>query len=133
MAEHVFFDPDLEWLDHVQPVGLVIAPNLIKELGLVPERQTQAETAEVAELIERELTKSALADPWAFVSRILGWDARYVAGAPGGTSVPDTLSVRLPEHETTLSPTWAVRELPGIAQNNGSAWQLLVRIESETV
>ncbi len=133
MAEHVFFDPDLEWLDHVQPVGLVVAPNLIKELGLIPERQTQAETAEVAELIETELTKSALADPWAFMSQVLGWDACYVAGAPGGPAVPETLSVRLPEHETTLSPTWAVRELAGSAANNASPWQLLVRIEEGTV
>ncbi len=133
MAEHVFFDPDLEWLDHVQPVGLVVAPNLIKELGLIPERQTQAETAEVAELIETELTKSALADPWAFMSRVLGWDACYVAGAPGGPAVPETLAVRLPEHETTLSPTWAVRELSEDAANNASPWQLLVRIEEGTV
>ena len=43
MAEQVFYDPDLEWLDHVSPVGLVIAPNLIKEIGLVPERQTQTD------------------------------------------------------------------------------------------
>ena len=123
MAEQVYFDPDLVWLDHVRPVGLVIAPNLIKELGLVPERQTQADTKEVEELIQHE--GPALGDAWEFMSRILGWDARYVAGAPAGPELPDELLIRLPEHETTLSPTWAVREL----SKNGQAWQLLVRIE----
>jgi hypothetical protein len=127
MAEQVFYDPDLEWLDHVRPVGLVIAPNLIKELGLVPERQTQADTAAVEELIPKE--GPALTDPWAFMTGILGWDARYVAGAPGGPELPDELSIRLPEHETTLSPSWAVGEL----SRNGQAWQLLARVEEPGV
>ena len=34
--------------------------------------------------------------------------------------------VRLPDHDTTLSPTWAVAELGG----GDTAWQLLVRIEA---
>ena len=42
---------------------------------------------------------------------MLGWDARYVAGSPDGASVPDELFIRLPEHDTTLGPTWAVEEL----------------------
>jgi hypothetical protein len=42
MALEIKCDPDLEWLDHVQPVGLVVAPVLLKELGLAPSRQTQA-------------------------------------------------------------------------------------------
>ena len=40
MATELYRDPDLEWLDHVQPVGLVVAPSLLKELGLSPLRQT---------------------------------------------------------------------------------------------
>ena len=39
MAKEIYRDPDLEWLDHVPPVGLVVAPTLLKELGLVPIRQ----------------------------------------------------------------------------------------------
>src|SRR5207245_9655741 len=35
------------------------------------------------------------------------------------------LYVKLPEHDTTLSPTWAVRELDAGDQR----WQLLVRVE----
>ena len=40
MPEPPRFDPDLEWLDLVRPVGLVVAPSLLKELGLTPELQT---------------------------------------------------------------------------------------------
>src|SRR5215208_2283888 len=42
---------------------------------------------------------------------------------------PEALHVRLPEHDTTLSPTWAVKELG----SNGQPWQLLVRIEAPGV
>ena len=83
MAAEIFRDPDLEWLDHVPPVGLVVAPTLLKELGLLPLRQTPIDTGQVAEIIGSELSKPALADPWAFVEQVLGWEARHVAGAPG--------------------------------------------------
>jgi hypothetical protein len=39
MATNLNRDPDLEWLDHVQPVGLVVASSLLKELGLSPFRK----------------------------------------------------------------------------------------------
>jgi hypothetical protein len=119
-------DPDLEWIDHVPPVGLVVAPSLLKELGLPPQRQTPIDTGIVAELIGTESTKPALADPWPFVERVLGWEARNVAGAPGGPVLPDDLLVPLPEHSTTLKPTWAVAELG----DPDRRWQLLVRIEA---
>ena len=52
-----------------------------------------------------------------------------VAGAPGGPSLPDNLSLRLPEHDTTLAPDWAVAERAGDDQ----PWQLLVRLEKAGV
>jgi len=64
MAPELKRDPDLEWLDHVQPVGLVVAPIVLKELGLAPSRQTQADTAIVAEQIDGDTTKPALHEPW---------------------------------------------------------------------
>jgi hypothetical protein len=122
-------DPDLEWIDHVPPVGLLVAPSLLKELGLPPQRQTPIDTGIVAELIGTDATKPALADPWPFVERVLGWEARNVAGAPGGPVLPDDLLVLLPEHGTTLRPTWAVAELG----DPDRPWQLLVRIEAPGV
>src|SRR5262245_13360555 len=116
-------DPDLEWLDHVQPVGLVVAPVVLKELGLAPSRQTQADTAVVAEQIDADCSKSALREAWPLFAKVLGWEAQHVDGSPGGTDLHNDLYVKLPEHDTTLSPTWAVRELSAGDQR----WQLLVR------
>ena len=129
MAAEIYRDPDLEWLDHVPPVGLVVAPTLLKELGLLPLRQTPIDTGQVVEIIGSELSKPALTDPWAFVEQVLGWEARHVAGAPGGPAIPDELLVALPEHGTTLRPTWAVAELG----DGDRRWQLLVRIEAPGV
>jgi hypothetical protein len=129
VAAETYRDPDLEWLDHVPPVGLVVAPTLLKELGLLPLRQTPIDTGQVAEIIGSELSKPALSDPWAFVERVLGWEASNVAGAPAGPSIPDELLVALPEHGTTLRPTWAVAELG----DGDRRWQLLVRIEAPGV
>lgn len=129
MSEDINRDPDIEWLDHVRPVGLVVAPSLIKEVGLSPTRQTVVDTAEAAEQIDVEGTGPALSDPWAFAQTILGWEPRHVAGAPGEMEIPASLVVPLPEHNTSLQPTWAVRELGDAA----GEWQLLVRVEDAGV
>jgi N-6 DNA Methylase len=129
MTTNLNRDPDLEWLDHVQPVGLVVAPSLLKELGLSPLRQSPIDTGAVSELLEPDASKPALPGLWAFVEQILGWEARHVAGAPGGPAIPDELLVALPEHATTLKPTWAVAELGDGEQR----WQLLVRVEAAGV
>jgi len=125
MADVLYRDPDIEWLDHVQPVGLVVAPSVLKELGLTPLHQSPVDTAEAAEHLNPDVSGPALPDPWTFMEKVLGWNAAHVAGAPGGPELPDTLLVSLPEHGTTLAPTWAVAELG----QNGQPWQLLVRIE----
>jgi N-6 DNA Methylase len=130
MATDLNRDPDLEWLDHVQPVGLVVASSLLKRLGLTPLRQTPIDTGAVTGLLDPDTSKPALWDPWAFVEQVLGWEARHVAGAPGGPALPDEeLLVALPEHDTTLKPTWAVAELG----EGDQRWQLLVRVEAAGV
>jgi len=125
MPEPITADPDLEWLDHVQPVGLVIAPSLIKELGLTPTLQTQLDNAVVAECLSDDDDCPALANPWAFVERVLGWTAPFVAGAPSGPALPEELVVRLPEYDTTLEPHWAMK-----AAGQAPGWQMLLRIEA---
>jgi hypothetical protein len=130
MAAEIKRDPDLEWLDHVRPVGLVVAPVLLKDLGLAPTRQTQVDSAQVAAHIAEDDSKPALNDPWGFVHDVLGWEAEFVAGSPGGPPLPnDDVHVSLPQQATTLSPTWAVKELG----ESGRPWQLLVRIEATGV
>src|SRR5579863_8487521 len=126
MAAEIKRDPDLEWIDFVRPVGLVVAPVLLRELGLAPLRQTQADTAVIAAHVGGDSSRSGFKNPWKFLEEVLGWGAKNVAGSPGGPALPDDFHVRLPDHDTTLSPTWAVREL-GAGDVN---WQLLVRIEA---
>lgn len=114
-------DPNSEWLGHVQPVGLVIAPSVLARHGLVPEEQTRLDTEEVAPLLSQEEDGPAVADPWGFFLQVLGWRPGQVAGAPGGPDLPEELSAWLPESETRLAPDWAVAE-------PGGGWQLLVQL-----
>jgi hypothetical protein len=123
-------DLNEEWLGHVQPVGLVVAPVVLARHGLNPETQTRADTEEVRKLLSSEQgasaknsASSALTDPWAFFEKILGWRTALVAGAPGGPPVPEELSLRIDESDTEIAPQWAVAEPDG-------GWQILVRIES---
>jgi hypothetical protein len=124
-------DLNEEWLGHVQPVGLVIAPVVLARHGLNPETQTRADSEEVRKLIAAQedgaSTKSpdpcALKDPWTFFENILGWRANLVAGSPGGLPLPEDLSLRVDESDTEIAPHWAVVEPDG-------GWQILVRIEA---
>jgi len=124
MQEQISSDREFEWLDHVQPVGLVLARSLLKSLSLNPERQTKADEEAVTELLLGRETGPAFPEPWPLFERVLGWNVRNVVGAPGGEPLTPELTVRLPEYDTNLSPTWAVRGVKGEAD-----WQLLVRIE----
>jgi hypothetical protein len=108
------------WLDMLQPTGLVVGRNTLRELGLIPERQTQVQSAAADAHIEPDTDKPALKDPWGFVAA-----AGHVSGSPVGPPLPENLLVRLPEHDTTLAPTWAVKELG----KGDQPWQFLVRIE----
>jgi len=119
-------DPNSEWLGHLQPVGLVVAPSVLSRHGLVPEEQGRADTEAATRFLAESEHGPALADPWAFFSQILGWRPAQVAGAPGGPPLPEDLSAWLPESETRLAPHWAVQSPDG-------GWQLLIRLEAPNV
>ncbi|WP_210243704.1 DNA methyltransferase [Mesorhizobium sp. B2-5-7] len=121
-------DPQLEWLYHVGPVGLVIGPNVIRDEDLNSPRQTAVATLAVAELLDADGDGPVLPDPWAFFERILGWEARYVAGAPGGPALPTKLAARVDEHDVVLSPDWAVRDLGGAGLES---FQVLVKLHTD--
>jgi hypothetical protein len=105
---------------------LVVAPSVLARHGLVPEEQLRVDGEAVAEFLSAADDGPALPNAWPFFAEILGWDPAFVAGAPGGPDLPEDLSVSLPEINTTLTPTWAVREPDG-------GWQMLVRIEAPGV
>jgi hypothetical protein len=126
MATETPRDPDFDWLDMLQPTGLVVGRNLLRELGLIPERQTKVQSAEAEAFIEADIGKPALKDPWGFFAKVLGWEERLVDGSPGGPALDDSLTLPLKEQQTILAPTWAVRE----SGNATPPWQLLVCIET---
>jgi N-6 DNA Methylase len=108
-------DETAEWLNYLQPEGLVVGANVLREKGLSPIRQTPLDTEDAAEALrlDPDATREndrlfELQDAWQFFERVLGWPAKFVAGSPGGPGVDLGLSATVPEHETVLSPDMAV-------------------------
>lgn len=112
-----------DWLGYLQPTGLVVAPAVLARLGLWPEPQGPAHNSRVAEALARLAT----GDAFALFRDVLNWAPDRVAGAPGGPSLPETLTRSLRDGETLLAPTWAV------CAAAGDAFQLLVRIEEPQI
>lgn len=115
MNYYVRADETTEWLNYLQPEGLVVGPNVLREKGLTPIRQTPLDTEEAAgalglpsDAVREEDRHFVLHDPWTFLERILGWPARLVAGSPDGPQMPANLGRIVPEHETLLAPAMAV-------------------------
>jgi hypothetical protein len=127
-------DPNDEWLGHVQPVGLVVAPIVLARYGLTPELQTRVESETARAFIspapEDDKTKTvdqrALKDPWAFFQGVLGWRASQVAGAPNGPALPEEVFLKVEESDTEIAPDWAVADPEG-------GCQMLVRVEAPGV
>ena len=90
----------------LQPEGLVLGGNVLRAKGLYPERQTVDDTEAVrtAYLEGGAEEDKAPPDIWPLLERVLGWDARFVAGAPGGPTIPDGLAKSLLEHGDVLCP-----------------------------
>lgn len=108
-------DETTEWLNYLQPEGLVVGPNVLRDKGLTPIRQTPLDTEAVAEALElspearREDDKFfVLRNPWGFLETVLGWPTKLVAGSPGGPAVSVDLTRVVPEHETLLTPDMVV-------------------------
>jgi hypothetical protein len=108
-------DETTEWLNYLQPEGLVVGPNVLRDKGLTPIRQTPLDTEAVAEALElssearREDDKFfVLGNTWGFLEAVLGWPAKLVAGSPAGPSVSVDLTRMVPEHETLLTPDMVV-------------------------
>ncbi len=131
MNYHARADETTEWLNYLQPEGLVVGPNVLREKGLTPIRQTPLDTEEAAgalglpsDAVREEDRHFVLHDPWTFLERILGWPARLVAGTPNGPEMPPDLGRIVPEHETFLTPNMAV--LWNKSDEEGLPAQLLV-------
>lgn len=115
MTIHSRQDETSEWLNYLQPEGLVVGANVLRETGVTPIRQTPLDTEAVANALHLDPDAPPnqdrlfeLHDIWAFFEQVLGWPSKLVAGSPGGPAVDPTLTVTVPEHETLLAPDLAL-------------------------
>lgn len=126
-------DETSQWLNYLQPEGLVLGANVLRNSGLTPLRQSSIETEAAAEALglparaEREDDKKfVLRDPRRAFDALLAWPARYVAGAPDGPAMPPGLSRTLPEHGTLLEPHMALLWRDGEAEPDVPAQALVL-------
>jgi len=114
-------DPELrlhqEWMGYLQPVGLVVsAPALVAAQAFV-NRNVAREQQALAALVALVRVPSpdagtteaqSLTDFAAFTREVLDWQPADLQGSAGQSSLPDELTVALPEYGDTLKPTFAV-------------------------
>ena len=117
-----------EWLGFVQPVGLVVAPTVMVDAQVVPDRNIGGRQRELRELLEEARNGSMTGWRAPDLRRLfldwLGWEDDDLADAARHR---DVLEIALPELQAVLSPTWAV---PSEEDTDGN-WTMLVRIEDD--
>ena len=115
-----------EWLGFVQPVGLVVAPTVMVDAQVVPDRNISGRQRDFRELLEEGGTGATVCWRAPDLRRVfvdwLGWEDDDLVNA---ASHRETLEISLPELQVVLAPTWAV---PG-DQDTEPAWTMLVQVE----
>ena len=129
-----------EWLGFVQPVGLVVAPAVMVDAQVVPDRNISGrqrefralldphdDPQEVSGVAEARATYRVSGTPHhSVLDRVfrdwLGWEDGDFVDARVHR---ETLEIALPELQVVLSATWAV---PG-EEDTDPTWAMLVRVE----
>ena len=115
-----------EWLGFVQPVGLVVAPTVMVDAQVVPDRNVSGRQRDFRELLEEDGSRAAPRWSASDLRRLfldyLGWDDGDLVDA---TAHREALEISLPELQVVLSATWAVPP-EGDAE---AKWTMLVRVE----
>ena len=115
-----------EWLGFVQPVGLVVAPTVMVDAQVVPDRNVSRRQREFRELLEEDGSGASVCWRAADLRRVfldfLGWEENDLVDA---SCYRDSLEIALPELQAVLKPTWAV---PGDPEANGT-WTMLIHAE----
>lgn len=131
-----------DWLSTLQPVGLVVSAPALVAAQAAPDRNIVAPQQALLALV-RDSEAAApppgsrrgprpapcVADFLVLARDVLDWpvdDDAILIGRPGGTPIPDSLTLPLPEFGETLRPTYAVADL----YNRGETprWALLVQV-----
>ena len=115
-----------EWLGFVQPVGLVVAPTVMVDAQVVPDRNIAGRQRDFHGFLEE--TGSGVAAGWRvrdlrdlFVGW-LGWEEEDLADADAHR---EELERSLPELGVVLSASWAVPT----ADETEAEWMMLIRVE----
>lgn len=114
-----------DWLNLLQPVGLVVSPPALKAAQATPNTNVAAEQQRFMRLVEDKneeqsdlLAENAcIAHFPTFARDILGWNESDLIQKPAELSVP------VLDHDDTLAPTWAVK-------GDDGNWLLLIREEA---
>ncbi len=113
-----------EWLGFVQPVGLVVSPNVMVDAQVVPDRNIAGRQREFRVLLEENgngaTARSCAPDLRRVFLDYLGWEEGDLLDATGHL---DELEIAIPELQVELSPTWAV------PTDEDTAWTMLIRKE----
>ena len=117
-----------EWLGFVQPVGLVVAPTVMVDAQVAPDRNVSGRQRDFRALLEEEAGGAATRWRCPDLHRLfldwLGWEEGDLADADAHR---EALEISLPELQVVLAPTWAVP-----AQDDaGAEWTMLIRIEPD--
>jgi hypothetical protein len=107
-----------EWLGFVQPVGLVVAPPVLVERGIIIDRNIRPQQERLDALLNDDDT--ALTDIKSIFIELLSWQEDDL------TDPEPEHQIRLPELGVSLEPTWQVK-------NREGAPQLLIRCEPEGI
>ena len=115
-----------EWMGFVQPVGLVVAPTVMVDAQVIPDRNISGRQREFRQLLE-ESGRGATArwrapDIRRLFVELLGWSEDDLVVAD---TAHEILEVSLPELQVVLSATWAV---PADYEQNNQ-WMMLIRVE----
>ena len=129
-----------EWLGFVQPVGLVVAPPVMVDAQVVPDRSISHRQAELRPLLEEHGSGPTAHWRCPDLRRLfrdwLGWEERDLVDPAAHRHA---LERALPELHTVLSPTWAVpapdAPAPTSSQDNAAPpetrWTMLIAVEPD--
>ena len=117
-----------EWLGFVQPLGLVVAPTVMVEAQVVPDRNIVPRQREFTALLGANGSGATIRHRAPDVKRIfldwLGWETSDLVDADQHR---DELERALPELQVVLSATWAVPS----QVTSGPPWMMLIRVEDD--
>jgi hypothetical protein len=118
------------WLGYVQQDGLVVSPTALVDAQVVLDRNTLPMQERFLSFV-KEATRAvedsvpAITDFPAFVREFLAWPDDCIYGLDASRTLPDSLTVALPDYGETLAPTFAFKD-PRPKDAN-QPWLLLVQ------